>query len=267
MADAQTIKIVSKIEPLQQCFVIMSFSKNPKIERPYQRGIKKVVSSLGFNCVRMDELPHLAKITDKIEECIRGAYFVIADLTENRRNCYYELGYAHGLKKPVILIARRGTKTEFDLSHYPTIFYDSEKKLSQELERWICGTVLTSAERDRDFDPQNGKFGRLAIKNGRLLTARVLRCYEDEDEDKICDLQLEVHTLPKHPILKGNVRFFVHPSYKVKYYQAKAKDGCASIELAEVGGAFTVGAVADNGKIRLELDLAMIPGVPFYRIR
>jgi hypothetical protein len=122
MASRRRVKSPLELEPLQQCFVIMSFSGNAEIEQPYQLGTKKVVSALGFRCVRVDELPHLSRITDKIEEYIRESFFIVADLTEEKPNCFYELGYAHGLRKPVILIARRGTGLQFDVSHYPFIF-------------------------------------------------------------------------------------------------------------------------------------------------
>ncbi|MGD0899375.1 MAG: hypothetical protein ABR915_16175 [Thermoguttaceae bacterium] len=36
----------------------------------------------------------------------------------------YELGYAHALQKPTILLARRGEQLPFDIRSYRVIFYD-----------------------------------------------------------------------------------------------------------------------------------------------
>jgi hypothetical protein len=200
-----------RIEPLQQCFVIMSFSGRKDIEQAYLSGTKSVVNALGFGCARVDELPTLSTVTQQIEECIKSSYFIVADLTEERPNCFYELGYAHGIRKPVVLIAKIGTKVHFDVSHYPFVFYDSSVDLAPKLDRWIRGAVLTTMERDPDDDPNNGRFGRKAVANGRLLTGRVLRRYEDEDGDELCDVRLDVRPLVGSEELRGQVRFFVHP--------------------------------------------------------
>ena len=51
---------------------------------------------------------------------------VIADITPNNPNVYYEVGYADALNKPLILIADRkeGLKP-FDVRAYRTIFYEN----------------------------------------------------------------------------------------------------------------------------------------------
>ena len=70
-------------------------------------------------------------------EAIRDARFVVADLTTERPNVYLEVGYAWGLQKPVILLAREGQKLHFDLSHHKCIFYKTIGKLAQDLERHV----------------------------------------------------------------------------------------------------------------------------------
>jgi len=247
---------------LQQCFVIMSFS--PKLESLYKNGIKRVVCDVGFDCLRSDEAPSLQHITLQIQRLIRDASFVIADLTEEKPNCLYELGYAHGLGKRVILTARSGTGLAFDVSQFPCIFYESERDLRQQLREKIKGVVLRTRIRDRDRanDPWNGSFGGSALANGRLLTARVLRTYRDEEYD-LCDIRVDVIPLPGKPLIRGQVRFFVHPSFQDKPYRKIAKGGFATIELEAVAGAFTVGAKADAGRTQLEIDLATLPGAPF----
>ena len=47
------------------------------------------------------------------------------DITPTNPNVFYELGYAHALQKPTILLANRQIeKLPFDVSGYWVIFYD-----------------------------------------------------------------------------------------------------------------------------------------------
>ena len=52
-------------------------------------------------------------------------------------NVFYEVGYADALKKPLILLAQKGTKLPFDVQGYRTVFYEDviggEVKLSKDL--------------------------------------------------------------------------------------------------------------------------------------
>ena len=54
---------------------------------------------------------------------IRDATFVVADLTMERPNVYLEVGYAWGMNRPMILVAREGQRLHFDLSHHKCMFY------------------------------------------------------------------------------------------------------------------------------------------------
>src|SRR5262245_30979660 len=132
---------------LQQCFVIMSFGGTPALELLYKKGIKPAIRDLGFDCTRADEAPSNPLIILEIQRLIREASFVIADLSEEKQNCMYELGYAHGLGKPVFVIARRGTALAFDVNQYPCIFYDSEPDLRQQLRERIRNAVLRTNDR------------------------------------------------------------------------------------------------------------------------
>ena len=61
-------------------------------------------------------------------ESIRRAEYFIVDLTHSRANVYYEAGYAQGLGKTPIYVARQGTPLEFDLKDYPVIFFKNMKE-------------------------------------------------------------------------------------------------------------------------------------------
>jgi|688.fasta_scaffold1396465_1 hypothetical protein len=122
----------------EYCFVIMSFSGNPIIETYYNYGTKKAVIALGLKCVRVDEDIFNGTISDKIRDGIDSAAIVIADLTEDRPNCYFEAGYAIARNKPVIFqrLDAPGyqAKFEFDVKDYPHILYKEPRQLRESLK-------------------------------------------------------------------------------------------------------------------------------------
>lgn len=109
-----------------------------------------------------------------------------------------------------------------------------------------------------DSDDQNeGKFGRSPYRNGRLLwaTVRTLspRWYEVEISISALDAK----------DLEGKAASYLHSSFPETILRAIPRDGKATISI-ECYGSFVVGAVIDDGRTRLELDLDLggLPGVP-----
>jgi nucleoside 2-deoxyribosyltransferase len=87
------------------CFLASAFDY-PDVDRIYDRGIMPVLSKLKIKPLRVDRVEHNDDIDDKIFEMINQSQVCIADLTFARPSVYYEAGYASGLGKPVIFIAR-----------------------------------------------------------------------------------------------------------------------------------------------------------------
>lgn len=101
--------------------------------------IKEATRKCGINAERVDEPHSNERITDRILESIRKAEYVIVDLTGSRPNVFYEAGYAQGIGKTPIYIAREGTSLEFDLKDYPVIFFRSMRELKSGLENRLRG--------------------------------------------------------------------------------------------------------------------------------
>ncbi|MBI3881502.1 MAG: hypothetical protein HY301_15745 [Verrucomicrobia bacterium] len=109
-----------------------------------------------------------------------------------------------------------------------------------------------------DADPHKGKFGGKAEAGGRRLTAKVTKA--DNIDDDYFLIHLEVATTGGKP-LASPVTFHLHPTFHPSMVSANPVNGIASLD--RLGwGAFTVGAVTDEGETRLELDLVDVPGVP-----
>lgn len=117
-------------------FVLMSFEKDPRLDDAYDaivRGVKRWNRKASVE--RVDQIEEDFKITDKVIECIDKAALIIADLTGERPNVYYELGYARAKGKRLIHTAMEGTKLHFDVKDYNTIFWDSGRTLEMDLAK------------------------------------------------------------------------------------------------------------------------------------
>lgn len=110
----EIISLAERMLLSRYVFVIMSY--NPDLNDA-ARAFKEVCEEYGFNGERMDREVRggAFEITEAITNAIRDCAFTIVDVTENRPNVYYELGYARALKKPVILTAKKGTDVHFDI--------------------------------------------------------------------------------------------------------------------------------------------------------
>lgn len=116
-------------------FVAMPFSE--AFEDVYQFGIYGPVRACGYICERVDQSAFAGNIVERIQDGIRNAAFVIADLTDERPNVYLEVGFAWGIGRPVILIARDGQRLHFDLSHHKCVFYKTIGQLATAMEAMI----------------------------------------------------------------------------------------------------------------------------------
>lgn len=104
-------------------FIAMPFSE--PYNEVYTDALRPTIEAIGYEPVRVDELSHPGVILNDIWAQITEASAVIAEVTDANPNVYYEVGVAHALRKPTVLLAQRGTKLPFDLGPHRCIFYDN----------------------------------------------------------------------------------------------------------------------------------------------
>lgn len=64
------------------------------------------------------------KIIDQVWRGINAARVLVAELSTRNPNVSYELGLAHALHKPVVLVSSNEPDVPFDLQHIRVIYYD-----------------------------------------------------------------------------------------------------------------------------------------------
>ncbi len=136
------------------CFIIMPF-RDP-LNEYYTEIIKPAVITSGLSPVRADEIFGTQSIIKDVVQQISSAKLLIADLTYRNPNVMYELGVAHSLNKPVIMLVQNTEDIPFDLKHLRIIVYNTTKvkwdnKLQTDIEHTI-DAVLKNPNDSRLFD-------------------------------------------------------------------------------------------------------------------
>lgn len=113
-------------------FVIMAFRDDME---PIFEGIRAAGNSVGLDVKRVKDVIGDYRITDQVIQMISSASLIVADLTHERPNVYFELGYARGLGKTVITIAREGTNIHFDVKDWTYLPYTDSRILERDLKK------------------------------------------------------------------------------------------------------------------------------------
>jgi hypothetical protein len=104
------------------CFVIMPFGG--WLDDYYQDIYCPAIKSAGLVPHRADDLFRPSTIVNDIWLYTKKARLVLADLSGKNPNVFYELGLAHALAKPAILVAESMEDVPFDLRALRVLVYD-----------------------------------------------------------------------------------------------------------------------------------------------
>jgi hypothetical protein len=122
------------------CFVIMPFG--PPFDRYFKNIFVPAIEDAGLQAIRADSIFMPSAIMPDIWRFLSEARVLVADLTGRNPNVFYELGLAHALQKPVILVANNLDDVPFDLRGLRVLGYDKENEdWGAELKRTIAASL------------------------------------------------------------------------------------------------------------------------------
>lgn len=145
-------------QPKYFAFVLMPFDQ--AFNDVYKIGIKEVVSQFGdMIAERVDEQMYREGILERIYRQIEAADVIIADMTGQNPNVFYEVGYAHARGKLCILLTSDAADIPFDLKHRPHIVYNSSiTTLREELHKnlaWARDEIEKQRQSHINVTPQS----------------------------------------------------------------------------------------------------------------
>jgi len=120
-------------------------------DRYYEEILAPAIDRAGLEPKRADGIYGPAQIIHDIWRQVRKAPVLVADLTGRNPNVFYELGLAHAIGKPVVLLSKTTEDIPFDLQGTRTIIYDVQsptwaKELATALTKSL-GEVTKSPKR------------------------------------------------------------------------------------------------------------------------
>lgn len=136
--------------PVQRGLVFVLMPFNPEMDRLYAQIFKPAIEDdLRYVSRRADEITGVSSVMHDIWKSICESELILADVTSFNPNVMYELGMAHTVGKPSVIIHQQlkpNEKFPFDLHHIRRIIYTNDAAGGPELRRQLVRTLRSLAE-------------------------------------------------------------------------------------------------------------------------
>ena len=131
------------------CFVMMPFGD--PFELHYADVYRPAIEAACLAPVRADDLFRPSAIVADLWKMIQEAKVMLAELTTKNANVFYELGLAHAIGKPVVLVSETMADVPFDLQQLRVISYNQADpkwgdKLTGKVTAALTETLVTPVE-------------------------------------------------------------------------------------------------------------------------
>lgn len=101
--------------------------------------LKDICQSFNIDLVRGDTIYKDGLIIDQVIDRIKDSDLIFADITFNNPNAFYEIGVAHTLNKPTILIIKEEYKdvVPFNIRGFRYVIYTDPESLKKEIPKYF----------------------------------------------------------------------------------------------------------------------------------
>lgn len=183
----------------EYCFVIQPYDGGD-FDNRFDDIIKPAVEECGLIAYRVDRDPYVEIAVSAIEEKIRDATIVVAEISVDNPNVWFELGYAMALDKKIIMLCDANSRLNgfpFDISHRNILLYktgsmrdflDCQNKLKMRIDAKLHGIRL--AQLDDAVSPEEKLILKLLSRDQKIpqaMTPEEKIIKEGMDKDTIAD--------------------------------------------------------------------------------
>jgi len=140
-------------------FMVMPFRE--QFDGVYNNIVRPLMTSLNLTIKRGDDFSSVkGSIMQEVWSALNACRLVIAETTEVNANVYYELGIAHTLGKPAILLTQNKDVQDipFDIRHLRFIVYENTieggEKLAKDLKQNIIWLMNDLKETENNANGQ-----------------------------------------------------------------------------------------------------------------
>lgn len=127
-----------RVDP-RLCFVVMPFTEAWS-EPVFTQIIQPAAEAGGLKCKRADNFFSPGAVVEDVWAGINSAFLLIVDVTGRNPNAYYELGLAHVIGVPTIIITQDETPA-FDVAHLRYITYSNSPSGHRRLQLQLTSTI------------------------------------------------------------------------------------------------------------------------------
>jgi len=141
---------------MADCFVVAPIGPDgsairARSDQIFNHVITPVAKDCGFEAIRADKISEPGLITTQVIDHLLNDAVVVADLTGNNANVFYELAVRHAIRKPYVQIIQKGERIPFDVAGVRTIEIDhtnldSVATAKEEMARQIRFTTTNEAK-------------------------------------------------------------------------------------------------------------------------
>ena len=192
--DRGVYSIKTRRENMRKCFVISPIGDDSearkRADQVYKYIIAPVCNEMEFEPIRVDKLNQSDVITQTIIDYLVKSDLVIADITGNNPNAFYEMGFRASTGKPIIHLRGKNERIPFDIAGIRAFDYDlSDLDSVEEVKTRLIKTI-GALSFDIQSDQSNEECAGIREINSDV-SQLVSVLYEIQDE--ISQLKNEIH--------------------------------------------------------------------------
>lgn len=176
----------------KECFVVCPIGAagsetRKRSDQIYRHIISATLQPMGYTITRGDSIEQSGQITSQVIDKLLNVDLVVADLTDQNANVFYELAVRHAVRKPFVQMMAESQKLPFDIQSLRTIFFNHTDLDSVDEAKQSLAAMTLALERG----------GRVETPMTYTLDLQSLRQSEDSEARGIAEIIEEITSLKR----------------------------------------------------------------------